>query len=100
MTPEVHAMKKTTRTSLTGKALSEKIGQLKMSAPAGNFVFLFCGLKTLAFSLPCRAGLSRRNQMQAEAGRRREPFLSRRSVTKTEAFVSRVSDQLRSPIKQ
>jgi hypothetical protein len=44
-------MKKTTRTSLTGKALSEKIGQLKMSAPDGNFVFQFCGLKTLAFSL-------------------------------------------------
>ena len=36
MTPEVHAMKKTTRTSLTGKALSEKIGQLKMSAPDGK----------------------------------------------------------------
>ena len=70
----------------------------------GNFVFQFCGLKTLAFparhslgdggSLPlsrrsetktdCHAGLSRRNQMQAEAGRRREPFLSRRSVTKTD----------------
>jgi hypothetical protein len=68
MTPEVHAMKKTTRTSLTGKALSEKIGQLEMSAPDGNFVFLFCGLKTLAFSL--------------------QPL----------AFVSRVSDQLPSPI--
>jgi hypothetical protein len=42
-------MKKTTRTSIAGKALSEKIGQLKMSAPDGNSVF--CGLKTLAFSL-------------------------------------------------
>ena len=71
----------------------------------------------------CRAGLSRRNQtclgeaqrrrMQAEAGRRRacrgevkrrrKPFLSRRSVTKTEALVSVLgkfggADQLPSPI--
>jgi hypothetical protein len=84
---------------------------------------LFCGLKTLTFSLPSRAGLSRRNQtclgeaqrrrMQAEAGRRRacrvivkrrrKPFLSRRSVTKTEALVSVLgkfggADQLRNAV--
>jgi nitrate reductase NapE component len=38
-------------------------------------------------SLPCRAGLSRQSGTETEAGRRREPFLSRRSVTKTEAFA-------------
>jgi hypothetical protein len=90
-----------------------------------NFVFQFCGLKTClprrlvaskwngdgsqtkagAFSLPCRA----------VAGRRREPFLSRRlvspksdvggSVTKAEALVSVLgkfggADQLRNAVNQ
>jgi hypothetical protein len=90
---------------------------------------LFCGLKTLAFSLQplallpllrtggslplsrrsetktdCRAGLSRQNQMQAEAGRRREhsafdcAFAVLAFSLQPLAFPFGVSDQLPSPI--